>query len=131
MPSRSTLPLPSGQPSPSASRLARTYSRLRRVKSSISSRNPSSPVQRQISATALGNLTISSVLKSGLPSVNVPLPCQTEPSATTSCTTTPEPSLSTSDTSRSARMWFLIDSNCPSVTFACAVYSPSVANSHG
>ena len=34
------------------------------MKSSISFRNRSSPVQRQTSATAAGNLRISSVLKS-------------------------------------------------------------------
>ena len=73
MPGRSTLPLPSGQPSPSSSRFVATYSRLRRVKSSISSRNRSSPVQRQISATAPGNLTISSVLKSYRRAVGVGL----------------------------------------------------------
>ncbi len=107
------------------------------MKSSMSSRNASSPVQRQISATAAGNLTISSVLKSYVVTpvvgfvVRESLPCQMEPSATTSCTTTPDPSLSWSEMSRSARMWSLIGPNWPSVTDACAVYSPSTPNSHG
>ena len=67
------------------------------MKSSISSRKRSSPVQRQISATAAGNLTISSVLKKYLTvfvagsSSRRSLPYQIEPSATTSWTTTPEP----------------------------------------
>ena len=106
------------------------------MKSSISSRKPSSPVQRQISATAAGNLTISSVLKSNAaapvePALRSSLPYQMEPSATTSWTTTPEPSLRSSEMSRSARMWSLIGPNCPSATDACAVYSPSTPNSHG
>jgi hypothetical protein len=61
MPSRSTLPLPSGQPSPSASR-ATAYRMFRTAKSYMSSRKALSPVHRQISATALGNFTVSSVL---------------------------------------------------------------------
>ena len=60
MPGRSTLPEPSGQPSWSTSRRWSTTCRLRLAKSYISSRKPSSPVQRQMSATALGNLIVSS-----------------------------------------------------------------------
>ena len=49
----------------------------------------------------------------------------------TSCTTLPESPLMTSETSRSAIAWSLIASNWPTATAANAVYSPSVANSHG
>ncbi len=106
------------------------------MKSSISSRKRSSPVQRQTSATAAGNLRISSVLKSYeiVPSGFVRRPSrpnQIEPSDTTSWTTTPERALSWSEMSRSARRWSSIASNWPSETEACAVYSPSTPNSHG
>ena len=90
-----------------------------------------SPVQRQISATALGNLTVSSVLKSFVPFVLESCPNQIEPSVTDSCTTTPERLFRMSDTSRSARRWSSAVWNCPSATAAKFVYSPSVANSHG
>ena len=63
IPGRSTLPSPSGQPSPSSSRLFDDVAACRGVaKPYIPSRNASSPVQRQISATALGNFDVSSVL---------------------------------------------------------------------
>ena len=42
-----------------------------------------------------------------------------------------EAPLTMSDASRSARMWSLIASNWPTATIGNAVYSPSVANSHG
>ena len=110
---------------------------LRLAKSYSSSRNALSPVQRQTSATALGNLTVSSVLKSYFHSFvsaskrRESRPNQFEPSEITSCVTTPEPSLRISDTSRSPRRWSLICSNWPTATLANAVYSPSVANIHG
>src|SRR3954463_6661906 len=62
MPVRSTLPSPSGQPSPSASRRATMKCMFATVNEYISRRKASSPVQRQMSATALGNLAVSSVL---------------------------------------------------------------------
>jgi hypothetical protein len=58
-------------------------------------------------------------------------PKNTVPSETTSCTTLPLAPLSARLTSRSARRWSAIGSNWPSATDANAVYSPSVANSHG
>ena len=103
----------------------------------MASRNALSPVQRQRSATALGNLTVSSVLKSYLTSPvagsvwRESLPNQIEPSEITSCVTTPERSLRMSEISRSARRWSSIASNWPTATLANAVYSPSVANIHG
>ena len=108
MPVRSTLPEPSGQPSWSASSFFTTYFRLRTVKSYISSRNLLSPVQRQTSATVLGNFTVSSVLKSlvFVPSglvVCESWPNQTEPSDTVSCATTPDRLFRMSETSRNAR----------------------------
>ena len=64
-PVRSTLPLPSGQPSWSASR---PFDRRVQValgeRRTSRSRNALSPVQRQTRSTALGNFTVSSVLKS-------------------------------------------------------------------
>ena len=58
-------------------------------------------------------------------------PYQTDPSVTTSCATLPLRALSASEMSRSASRCSLIASNCPTATDANAVYSPSVANSHG
>jgi hypothetical protein len=89
-----------------------------------------------MSATALGNLTVSSVLKSlvFVPSAAVVCeswPNQIEPSETASWTTMPERLLSTSEMSRRARRWSLAVSNCPSATAAKFVYSPSVAKIHG
>ena len=79
----------------------------RRAKSYIWLMNRLSPVQRHTRATALGNLTVSSVLKSLVvtPPVVVRLswPKYTEPSDTVSCTTIPEPGLRISEMSRSAR----------------------------
>ena len=95
-------------------------------KSYISSRKPASPVQRQISATVLGNLTVSSVLPGSLF-----WPNQFAPSAVISCVTLPERSLTMSEMSRSARMWSSIALNWPVVTLANAVYSASVAKIHG
>jgi hypothetical protein len=99
---------------------------LARAKPYISRRNASSPVQRQTSATVLGSLAVSSVLPG-----SASAPKYTVPSVTTSCTTLPLSPLRTWLTSRSARRWSLIGSNWPSATDANAVYSPSVANSHG
>ena len=84
----------------------------------------------------LGNLIVSSVLKSFVlvPSgfvVCESWPNQTEPSATVSCTTMPERLLSTSEMSRSVRRWSSAVWNWPSATAANAVYSPSVAKIHG
>ena len=78
------------------------------AKSYISSRNLLSPVQRHTSATALGNLIVSSVLKSLVlvPSglvVWLSWPNYTEPSETVSWTTIPERLLRMSEMSRSAR----------------------------
>ena len=136
IPERSTLPSPSGQPSPSASSRFATYCRLRFANEYISSRNASSPVQRHTSATALGNLTVSSVLKSYVvvPSGFVcreSWPNQIDPSATASCTTTPLPGLRISEMSRSARRWSSIARNCPTATLANAVYSASVPKIQG
>ena len=65
MPVRSTLPEPSGQPSWSTSRLLVDLAAGCAWRSRTSRRgSASSPVQRQISATMLGNLIVSSVLKS-------------------------------------------------------------------
>jgi hypothetical protein len=115
--------------------LRSTARRLRLAKPYISSRKRSSPVQRQMSATALGNLIVSSLLKS---LVRTPLttdceswPNQIEPSETASCTTMPDRSLRTSEMSRSARRWSLATSNWPRATAAKFVYSPSVAKIHG
>ncbi len=102
------------------------YRRFDLAKSYISSRNASSPVQRQISATALGNLAVSSVLPA-----SALAPKYTEPSVTTSWTTLPEESLSLIDASLRPRRCSLIGSNWPRATDAKAVNSPSVANSHG
>ena len=96
------------------------------MKSYISSRKPLSPVQRQISATALGNLVVSSVLPG-----SAFWPNHIEPSETNSCPTLPERPLTMSDASRSARMWSSIGPNWPIATIGNAVYSPSVPNSHG
>ena len=106
------------------------------AKSYISSRKRLSPVQRQIRATALGNLIVSSLLKSLVlvPSVAVvweSWPNQIDPSDTASCTTTPERLLRTSEMSRSVRRWSLATSNCPRAMAAKFVYSPSVAKIHG
>ena len=95
-----------------------------------------SPVQRQTSATMLGNLIVSSVLKSFVvvPSALVvweSWPNQTEPSETTSWTTMPEPSLRTSEMSRSVRRCSSAVSNWPSASAGNAVYSPSVAKIQG
>ena len=69
-PVRSTLPEPSGQPSPStSSRGRRPAGRAWRSRTSRRG-SASSPVQRHTSATMLGNLIVSSVLKS-LPPVGV------------------------------------------------------------
>ena len=125
MPGRSTLPEPSGQPSWSASRPV-TKRMARTEKSYSSSRNRLSPVHRQTSATALGNLALSSVLPA-----SALVPKYTWPSGVTSWTTLPEWLLTISLTSRSARRWFSIAVNWPAATAANAVYSPSVANSHG
>src|SRR6266498_1912906 len=110
MPGRSTLPEPSGQPSPSASRS--TTNRMARTAASyIWSRNPSSPVQRQTSATALGNLALSSVLPG-----SALVPKYTCPSGVTSCTILPERAFTRSLTSRRARRWSLIGPNWPAAT---------------
>ena len=106
------------------------------AKSYISSRKPLSPVQRQMSATALGNLIVSSLLKSLVlvPSAAVVCeswPNQIDPSETASCTTTPERSLRMSEMSRSVRRWSSATSNWPSAMAAKFVYSPSVAKIHG
>ena len=85
-----------------------------------------SPVQRQSSATALGNFVVSSVLPG-----SASVPKYTEPSVTTSWTTLPLSPLIARLTSRRARRWSTIGSNWPSATLAKAVYSPSVPNSHG
>ena len=91
MPSRSTLPEPSGQPSPSSSSRSTTARMPRTEKSYSSSRKRSSPVQRQIRATALGYLTVSSVLKLyALAGVPKSWPNQFEPSEITSWVTMPE-----------------------------------------
>ena len=105
----------------------------RTEKSYSSRRNRSSPVQRQIRATALGNFTVSSVLKLYAPVVGLreSWPNQFEPSEITSWVTMPDPLLRISDTSRRSSMWSLICSNWPMVTLANAVYSASVANIHG
>ena len=95
------------------------------VKPYISSLKLLSPVQRQIRATALGNLAVSSVLPASALD-----PKKTEPSVTTSCTTLPEFPLSMRLTFRSARRWSFMGSNCPAATLAKAVYSPSVPKSH-
>ena len=92
----------------------------------ISRRNASSPVHRQMSATALGNFAVSSVLPG-----SASAPKKTLPSLTTSWTTLPLLPFSLRLTSRSARMWSSIGSNWPRATDANAVYSPSVENSHG
>jgi hypothetical protein len=85
-----------------------------------------------MSATALGNLTVSSVLKSFTPlGLTESWPNQIDPSVTASWTTMPDRSFRTSETSRSARRWSLATSNWPRATAAKFVYSPSVANSHG
>ncbi len=109
---------------------------LRLAKPYISLRKWLSPVQRHTSATALGNFTVSSVLKSFVfvPSgfvVTLSWPKYTEPSDTVSCTTIPELWLRMSEMSRSAIRWSSIVWNWPSATAANAVYSPSVANIHG
>ena len=103
----------------------------------MESRKALSPVHLQMSATALGNLTVSSVLKSYFVSPvagsmwRESLPNQIEPSEITSWVTTPERSLRMSEIWRNARRWSLIASNWPTATLANAVYSPSVANIHG
>ena len=62
MPVRSTLPSPSGQPSPSASICSTTQCMPRTANGYSWSRRPLSPLQRHASASALGNLAVSSVL---------------------------------------------------------------------
>jgi hypothetical protein len=86
-----------------------------------------------MSATALGNLTVSSVLKSLIlvSGFTESWPNQIDPSETASCTTIPERLLRTSEMSRSVRRWSLAVSNWPSATAAKFVYSPSVAKIHG
>ncbi len=126
IPGRSTLPRPSGHRSPSASSSRKMYCMFRVVKSYISSRNALSPDQRQTVATAIGNLAVSSVFPAAARS-----PKYTEPSVTTSWATLPLSPLRTRLTSRSARMWSSIGPNWPRATAGNAVYSPSVANSHG
>src|SRR4029450_11558653 len=123
MPGRSTLPRPSGQPSPSSSSVA-TYFIALTLAGYRSLRNFLSPVQRQTNATAEGYFDDSSVLPgSGL------APKYTAPSCVTSCTILPLPLLTICDTSRSARRWSLIGPNWPAATAAKAVYSPSVPKS--
>jgi hypothetical protein len=92
----------------------------------MSRRNALSPVQRQMSATALGNFAVSSVLPGSSSA-----PKKTVPSDTTSWTTLPVVPFSFRLTSRRARMWSSMGSNWPRATEANAVYSPSVENSHG
>ena len=97
---------------------------------------PVVPGPRQLSATAPGNLIVSSLLKSFVlvPSAAVVCeswPNQIDPSDTASWTTIPDPSLSTSEMSRSVRRWSLATSNWPRATAAKFVYSPSVAKIHG
>jgi hypothetical protein len=58
-------------------------------------------------------------------------PNQMEPSATDSCTTTPERSLRMSEMSRRVRRLALMVSNWPTETAAKAVYSASVPKIHG
>jgi hypothetical protein len=125
-PGRSTLPRPSGQPSPSSSSSEKMKRMFALVKPYMSSRNRRSPVQRQTSATALGNLAVSSVLPA-----SASAPKYTEPSVMTSCTTLPLEPLMTMLASLSARRCASIGSNWPSATEANAEYSPSVANIHG
>src|SRR5689334_25247720 len=106
------LPEPSGQPSLSASSLLTAYFKLRTVKSYISSRNLLSPVHRHTRATALGNFTVSSVLKSLTPLVCESWPYQIDPSETDSCTTTPDRLFRLSELSRSSRSCYSLVWNC-------------------
>src|SRR4051794_36323538 len=97
MPSRSTLPRPSGQPSPSASSFSTMKCMFATVNEYISRRNASSPVHRQMSATVLGNFAVSSVLPG-----SASAPKKTLPSLTTSRTTLPLDPFSSRLTSRRA-----------------------------